>query len=53
MQNLTLMSHKDNINKLLKPRNFDLYYGHLHIKYYYFYQQYQDHFGVVGLLSHK
>ncbi len=29
---------KDNIDRPLKPRNLDLYYGNLHMECYYFYQ---------------
>ncbi len=44
---------KDNTDRLLKPQNPDLYYGHLHMECYYFYQQYEDHFEVAGSLGHK
>ncbi len=44
---------RDNANRPLKSRNPDLYYGNSHIECYYFCQQYEDHFKVVGLLSHK
>ena len=30
---------RDNTNKPLKPQNPNLYNGHMHIEYYYFYQQ--------------
>ncbi len=44
---------RDNTDRPLKPRNPDLYYGHLHMECYYFCQQCKDHFKVAGLLGHK
>ncbi len=44
---------RDNIDRLLKPRNPNLYYDHLHMEYYYFCQQCKDYFEVAGLLDHK
>ncbi len=44
---------RDNTNRPLKPRNPDLYYGHLHMEYYYFCQQCEDHFEVARSLGHK
>ncbi len=44
---------KDNADRLLKPRNPDLYYSQLHMECYYFCQQYKNHFKVVGSLGHK
>ncbi len=41
------------LDKPLKPRNLDLYYGHLHIECYYFCLQYEDHFEIAGSLGHK
>lgn len=43
----------DNINRLFKPQNPDLYYGNLYIKCYYFCQQCRDYFEVARLLDHK
>ncbi len=39
---------RNDTNKLLKPRNPDLYYSSLHIKCYNFCQQCEDYFEVVG-----
>ncbi len=44
---------KNNIDRPLISQNPALYYGHLHMKYYYFCQQYKDHFEVAGSLGHK
>ncbi len=44
---------KDNTDRPLKPRNPDLYYSNLHIECYYFCQQCEDHFEVMGSLGHK
>ncbi len=44
---------RDNTDRPLKPRNPDLYYGHLHMKCYYICQQCKDHFEVARSLSHK
>ncbi len=44
---------RDNIDRPLKPRNPNLYYGNLHTEYYYFCQQCEDYFKVAGLLGHK
>ncbi len=44
---------RDDTDKLLKPRNPDLYYNNLHMECYYFCQQYEDYFEVAGLLGHK
>ncbi len=44
---------RDDTDRPLKPRNPDLYYGQSHMECYYFCQQYEDHFEVVGLLGHK
>ncbi len=44
---------RDDTNRPLKPRNPDLYYGNLHMEYYYFCQQCEDHFEVAGSLGHK
>ncbi len=44
---------RDDTHRSLKPRNPDLYYGHLHMECYYFCQQCKDHFEVAGLLGHK
>ncbi len=44
---------RDNTNRPLKPRNPDLYYGHLYMECYYFCQQCNDHFEVAGSLGHK
>lgn len=44
---------RNNIDRFLKLRNLDLYYGHLHIEYYYFCQQCENHLEVAGLLGHK
>ncbi len=44
---------KDDIDKLLKPQNPDLYYDNLHMECYYFCQQCKDHFEVVGSLVHQ
>ncbi len=41
------------LDRSLKPQNLDIYYGYLHIKCYYFCQQYKDHFEVVGSFGHK
>ncbi len=46
-------AREEALDKLLKPRNPDLYYGHLHMECYYFCQQCEDHFEVVGSLVHK
>lgn len=46
-------SPRDNTDKCLKPKNPDLYYVNLYIKYYYFCQQCENHFEIVGLLGHK
>ncbi len=43
----------DDTNKSLKPQNLNLYYGNLHIAFYYFYQQSDNHFVVARLLSYK
>ncbi len=34
---LTDVKARNNTDRLLKPRNPDLYYGNLHMEYYYFY----------------
>ena len=44
---------KNKFDKLLKFRNPNFYYGHLHIKYYYFCQQYKDHFEFARSQGHK
>ncbi len=44
---------KDNINRFLKSRNPNLYYGNLHMEYYYFCQQCEDYFEIIELLGHK
>ncbi len=44
---------RDDIDRPLKLRNPNPYYGHLYIKCYYFCQQCEDHFEVVGSLGHK
>lgn len=45
---------RDNVlDKPLKAKNSDLYYGNLHIKCYYFCLQYEDHFKTAGAKSHK
>ncbi len=44
---------RDDTNRPLKPQNPDLYYGNLHMECYYFCQQCEDYFEVVGLLGHK
>ncbi len=44
---------RDNTDRPLKPRSPDLYYGNLHMEYYYFCQQCKDHFEVAGSLDHK
>ncbi len=44
---------RDDTDKPLKPRNLNLYHDHLHMECYYFCQQCEDHFEVVGLLGHK
>lgn len=43
----------DNSDRLLEFRNPELYYSHLHMEYYYFCQQFEDHFEVAGSLGHK
>ncbi len=43
---------RDDTNRPLKPRNPDLYYGNLHMKCYYFYQQCEDYFEVARSLDH-
>ncbi len=40
-------------NRSFKPQNPNLYYDNSPIEYYYFYQQCEDHFKVVGSLDHK
>ncbi len=44
---------RDDIDRLLKPLNPNLYYSYVHMEYYYFYQQYEDYFEVARSLSHK
>ena len=44
---------KDALDRPLKLQNLDLYYGYLHMKCYYFCQQYEDHFEVAGSLGNK
>ncbi len=44
---------KNDTNRPLKTWNPDLYYSHLYIECYYFYQQCEDHFEVAGSLGHK
>ncbi len=44
---------RDNTDRPLKPRNPVLYYDNLHMEWYYFCQQYEDHFEVVESLGHK
>ncbi len=44
---------RDNTDRLFKSRNSDLYYGHLHMEYYYFYQQCEDYFEVTESLDQK
>ncbi len=44
---------RDNTDRSIKPQNPDLYYGNLHMECYYFCQQCEDHFEVVGSLGHK
>ena len=46
-------AREDTLDRPLKPRNPDLYYGHLHIECYYFCQQCKDYFEVAGSLGHK
>ena len=41
------------LNRPLKAMNPDLYYDNLHIKYYYVYCQYEDHFETAGAKGHK
>ncbi len=44
---------RNNIDRLLKSQNPNLYYSNLHIEYYYFCQQCENYFEIAGLLSHK
>ncbi len=44
---------RDDIDRPLKPRYPDLYYGNLHMECYYFCQQCKDYFEIAGSLSHK
>ena len=44
---------KNDINRPLKLRNPDLYYGSLHMEWYYFCQQCRDYFEVVRSLGYK
>ncbi len=44
---------KDDTNRFFKPRNLDLYYGHLYIECYYLCQQCENYFEVAGSLSYK
>ncbi len=44
---------KDDTNRPLKPWNPNLYNNNLHMKCYYFYQQYKNYFEIVGLLGYK
>ena len=50
-QALNFEVREDALDRPFKPQNPNLYYGHLHIEYYY--QQYEDHFEVVRSLGHK
>ena len=44
---------EDALDRPLKSRNLDLYYGYTHIEHYYFCQQCKDHFKFAGFLGHK
>ncbi len=44
---------RNDTDRPLKPRNPNLYYGHLHMECYYFCQECEDHFEVAGSLGHK
>ncbi len=44
---------KNDADSFLKPRNPDLYYGHLHMECYYFGQQCEDHFDFAESLGQK
>ena len=44
---------KNDIDRLLKLRNLDLYYGSLHMECHYFCQQCKDYFEFVRSLGHK
>ena len=41
------------LDKPLKARNLDLYYGSLHMEYYHFCRQCKNHFETVGAKGHK
>lgn len=49
---LTAKTREKVLDRPLKPQNPDLYYGHLHLECY-FYQQYEGHSIVAGLLGHR
>ncbi len=44
---------RDDTDRLFKPQKSDLYYGNLHMKCYYFFQQYEDYFEVTRSPGHK
>ncbi len=44
---------RDDTDRLLKPRNPNLYYGHLYMECYYFCQQWEEYFEIMRSLGHK
>lgn len=48
-----LAKARDDFDRFFQPQNPNLYYGYLHIKCYYFCQQYENYFEVVGSQGHK
>ncbi len=44
---------RNDTDRPLKPRNFNLYYGNSHMECYYFCQQCKNYFEVAGSLNHK
>ena len=44
---------RDNTGRPFKLRNLNLYYSHLLMECYYFYQQCKDYFKITELLGHK
>lgn len=50
---MSIKPRKNNTNKTFKPRNLNFYYSNLYIEYYNFSWQYEAHFEIIVIKSHK
>lgn len=48
----TTKTRKKVSDRLFKTQNPDVYYEHLHIEYYYFYQECEDYFEIIGVKTY-